>query len=65
MTNEFFAEVYAMDECVGSFTIEFATDGSQVTGVSIGGIQLGPDVALAVLDEIYSSTKTHQTDRAH
>ena len=65
MTNEFHADVYAMDECVGSFTIEFATDGNQVTGVSIGSIQLGPDVALAILDEIYNSTKTHPSDLAH
>lgn len=65
MTNEFFADVYAMDECVGSFTLEFSTDDGQVTGVSIGGIQLGADVALAVLAEIYNSTKTHPSDRAH
>lgn len=65
MTNEFFADVYAMDECVGSFAIEFATEDGQVTGVSIGGIQLGPDVALAILDEIYHSTKTRPSDLAH
>jgi len=65
MINEFYADVYAMDECVGSFTIEFATVDGQINGVSIGGVNLGKDAALAILEEIYQSTKTHPEDRAH
>lgn len=65
MDNEFYADVYAMDECVGSFTIKFATDDGQINGVSIGGVKLGKDAALAILEEIYQSTKTLPTDPAH
>lgn len=65
MNNEFYADVYAMDECVGSFTIKFATDDGKINGVSIGGVKLGKDAALAILEEIYQSTKTLPEDRAH
>jgi hypothetical protein len=65
MDNEFYADVYAMDECIGSFTMTFATDDGQVNGLSIGGVRLGKDVALAILEEIYQSTKTLPSDPAH
>lgn len=65
MNNEFYADVYAMDECVGSFTIKFAIEDGKINGVSIGGVKLGKDAALAILEEIYQSTKTLPEDRAH